>query len=126
DVLRFVARSIVTQAEADATVRAAAPPEPGTDPVQSQVATLIRMPPLLCQGSEPIREAARRMTQQGASAVLVPLPGSFGIVTDRDLRRRVLVPGLSPDAPVSSIMTAPAFTVTAGRPGGDLLLDTLA
>src|SRR5262249_55449912 len=89
------------------------------------VATLIRTPPLLCQGTEPIREAARRMTQEGASAVLVPLPGSFGIVTDRDLRRRVIVPGLSPDAPVSSIMTAPAFTVTADRLGSDVLLDML-
>jgi CBS domain-containing protein len=125
DVLRFVARSIVTQAEADGPVRAAAPPEPGTDPVQSRVATLIRTPPLLCQGSEPIREAARRMTQQGASAVLVPLPGSFGIVTDRDLRRRVIVAGLSPDAPVSAIMTSPAYTVTGDRLGGDVLLDML-
>jgi CBS domain-containing protein len=57
--------------------------------------------------------------------VLVPLPGSFGIVTDRDLRRRVIVPGLSPDAPVSSIMTAPAYTVTPDRLGGDVLLDML-
>jgi CBS domain-containing protein len=89
------------------------------------VATLIRTPPLLCQGTEPIREAARRMTEEGASAVLVPLPGSFGIVTDRDLRRRVIVPGLSPDAPVSSIMTAPAYTVTPDRLGGDVLLDML-
>jgi CBS domain-containing protein len=120
DVLRFVARSIV-----DRTVPAAAPPEPVSDPVQSRVATLIRTPPLLCQGSEPIREAARRMTDQGASAVLVLLPGSFGIVTDRDLRRRMIVAGLSPDAPVSEIMTAPAYTVTADRLGGDVLLDML-
>ena len=115
DVLQFVARSIVSR-----TVPAAALPED-----QVRVATLIRTPALLCQGSEPIREAARRMTEEGASAVLVPLPGSFGIVTDRDLRRRVIVPGLSPDAPVSSIMTAPAFTVTADRLGGDVLLDML-
>jgi CBS domain-containing protein len=115
DVLQFVARSIVNR-----TVPAAALPEE-----QVRVATLIRTPPLLCQGTEPIREAARRMTEEGASAVLVPLPGSFGIVTDRDLRRRVIVPGLSPDAPVSSIMTAPAFTVTADRLGGDVLLDML-
>jgi CBS domain-containing protein len=115
DVLQFVARSIVNRA-----VPAAALPED-----QVRVATLIRTPPLLCQGSEPIREAARRMTEEGASAVLVHLPGSFGIVTDRDLRRRVIVPGLSPDAPVSSIMTAPAFTVTADRLGGDVLLDML-
>ena len=118
DVLRFVARSIVA-----GTVPATAPPEPVPD--QVRVATLIRTPPLLCQGTEPIREAARRMTDQGASAVLVPLGGSFGIVTDRDLRTRVIAAGLSPDAPVSAIMTAPAYTVTAGRLGGDVLLDML-
>lgn len=116
DVLRFVTRSIVAR-----TV----PAEPVFDPVQSRVATLIRTPPLLCQGTEPIREAARRMTDQGASAVLVPLAGSFGIVTDRDLRRRVIASGLSPDEPVSAIMTAPAYTVTADRLGGDVLLDML-
>jgi len=115
DVLQFVARSIVNR-----TIPAAALPED-----QVRVATLIRTPPLLCQGTEPIREAARRMTEEGASAVLVPLSGSFGIVTDRDLRRRVIVPGLSPDAPVSAIMTAPAYTVTADRLGGDVLLDML-
>ena len=115
DVLRFVARSIVAQ-----TV-------PATSAVQVQVrvATLIRTPPLLCQGDEPIREAARRMTDQGASAVLVPLGGSFGIVTDRDLRRRVIAADLSPDEPVSAIMTAPAYTATADRLGDDVLLDML-
>ena len=119
DVLRFVARSIVAQAVP------VAPAEPVNDPVQSRVATLIRTPPLLCQGSEPIREAARRMTDQGASAVLVPHGHSFGIVTDRDLRTRVIAAGLSPDAPVSAIMTEPAYTVTADRLGGDVLLDML-
>ncbi len=119
DVLRFVARSIV------APTIPSAPPEPVPDPVQSRVATLIRTAPLLCDRSEPIREAARRMTDQGASAVLVRIPGSFGIVTDRDLRRRVIVAGLRPDAPVSEIMTAPAYTVTADRLGGDVLLDML-
>jgi CBS domain-containing protein len=116
DVLRFVVRSIVGRGEP-----AVAP----TDPGQSRVGALIRTPPLICQGSEPIREAARRMTDQGASAVLVPLAGSFGIITDRDLRTRVIGSGLSPDAPVSEIMTAPAYTVTAGRLGGDVLLDML-
>jgi CBS domain-containing protein len=119
DVLRFVARSIVAQAVTGA------PADPRSDPVQSRVATLIRMPPLVCQGSKPIREAAKRMTDQGASAVLVPHGGTFGIVTDRDLRSRVIAAGLSPEAPVSAIMTEPAYTVTADRLGGDVLLDML-
>ena len=119
DVLRFVVRSIVSRGEPLNPAAAV------TDPGQSRVGMLIRTPPLLCQGSEPVREAARRMTDQGASAILVPLAGSFGIVTDRDLRTRVIGSGLSPDAPVSEIMTAPAYTVTAGRLGGDVLLDML-
>jgi CBS domain-containing protein len=65
------------------------------------------------------------MTDQGASAVLVPHGHSFGIVTDRDLRARVIAAGLSPDEPVSAIMTEPAYTVTADRLGGDVLLDML-
>ena len=119
DVLRFVAQSIV-----DGAVTAA-PADPRSDPVQSRVVTLIRTPPLVCLGSEPVREAARRMTDQGASAVLVPHGDTFGIVTDRDLRSRVIAAGLSPDAPVSAIMTEPAYTVTADRLGGDVLLDML-
>jgi CBS domain-containing protein len=115
DVLRFVARSIMARAV----------PAAPAEQVQVRMATLIRTPPLLCQRDEPIREAARRMTDQGASAALVLLPDSFGIVTDRDLRRRVIAVGLSPDAPVSAIMTAPAYTVTADRLGGDVLLDML-
>jgi CBS domain-containing protein len=120
DVLRFVARSIV-----DRDVVTTAPADPRSDPVQSRVATLIRTPPLVCQGSEPIREAAKRMTAEGASAVLVPHGGTFGIVTDRDLRSRVIAASLSPEAPVSAIMTEPAYTVTADRLGGDVLLDML-
>ena len=119
DVLRFVARSIVARAVTGA------PADPRSDPVQSRVATLIRTPPLVCQGSEPIREAAKRMTVEGASAVLVPHGGTFGIVTDRDLRSRVIAAGLSPEMPVSAIMTEPAYTVTADRLGGDVLLDML-
>jgi CBS domain-containing protein len=115
DVLRFVARSIMARAV----------PATSAEQVQVRVATLIRTPPLLCQPDEPIREAARRMTDRGASAALVLLADSFGIVTDRDLRRRVIAAGLSPDAPVSAIMTAPAYTVTADRLGGDVLLDML-
>ena len=90
-----------------------------------RVDALIRTPPLLCRGDEPIREAARRMTDRGVSAVVVELPSSFGIMTDRDLRRRVIGDGLSPDAPVSAVMTAPAYTVTGDRLASDVLLDML-
>jgi CBS domain-containing protein len=120
DFLRFIARSIVED-QAKAGPERTLPP----DPVQRQVETLIRTPPLLCSADEPIREAAKRMTAEGASAVLVPAGQTLGIVTDRDLRSRVVAAGVSPEAPVSAIMTAPAWTVRADALGGDVLLDML-
>jgi CBS domain-containing protein len=118
DVLRFVARSIVDRA-------GGVDREPSVDPIQRHVATLIRSPPVLCRADEPIRDAANRMTAEGSSAVLVPSGGMLGIVTDRDLRSRVVAAGLSPDAPVSAIMSTPAYAVTGERLGGEVLLDML-
>src|SRR5215471_6983896 len=120
DFLKFIARSIVGD-------RSAAGPERETpaDPVQRRVATLIRTPPLLCRADEPIRDVARRMTAGGASAALVQSGGTLGIVTDRDLRSRVVAAGTSPDAPVSAIMTTPIYSVRADSLGGDVLLDML-
>ncbi len=120
DVLGFVTRSMVAGRGGTAAVRV-----PPADPVGQHVAALIRQPPLLCGPAEPIREAAQRMTAEGASAVLVRTAGTLGIVTDRDLRSRVIAAGLSPDAPVSAIMTEPVYTVTADRLAGDVLLDML-
>jgi CBS domain-containing protein len=120
DFLRFIARSIVGDRAADGPERATP-----ADPVQRRVATLIRTPPLLCRADEPIREAAKRMTAEGASAALVQSGGTLGIVTDRDLRSRVVAAGTSPDAPVSVIMTTPVYTVRADSLGGDVLLDML-
>ena len=119
DVLHFVVRSIVSR-RAPAT----SPPGPA-DLGQRPVATLIRTPPLLCPASEPIRAAAQRMTAQGASAVLVRAGGRLGIVTDSDFRSRVVAAGVSPDAPVSAVMTEPAYTVTGDRLAGEVLLDML-
>jgi CBS domain-containing protein len=119
-VLRFIARSIVAGRTAPAA--ASAPP---VDLVQHHVAALIRTPPLLCRADEPIREAAKRMTAEGASAVLVRAADRLGIVTDRDFRSRAVAAGMSPDTPVSAIMSEPAYTVSADRLGGDVLLDML-
>ena len=120
DVLRFIARTIAGDRVMHAGERA-----PSVDPIQRRVATLIRTPPVLCSHDEPIRAAAKRMTAEGASAVLVRSGEMLGILTDRDLRSRVVAAGVSPDAPVSAVMTTPAYTVTADRLGGEVLLDML-
>src|SRR5215467_11024001 len=101
DFLRFIARSIVGgRTGGGERVRPA-------DPVQRPVETLIRAPAPVCSAGEPIREAAKRMTADRASAILVRSGRSLGIVTDHDLRSRVVAAGVSPDSPVSAIMSAP-------------------
>jgi CBS domain-containing protein len=119
DFLRFIARSIVG-GRAGAGERV-----PPADPVQRPVETLIRTLPLVCPANEPIREAAKRMTADRASAILVRSGRTFGIVTDYDLRSRVVASGVSPDTPVAAVMSAPAYTVRAGSLVGDVLLDML-
>jgi CBS domain-containing protein len=119
DFLRFIASSIVG-GRAGGGERV-----PPADPVQRPVETLIRTAPLVCSADEPIREAAKRMTADRASAILARSGGTLGIVTDHDLRSRVVAAGVSPDTPVSAIMSAPAYTVRAGSLVGDVLLDML-
>lgn len=90
------------------------------------VAGLIRGDPVLVAPDTTIREAARRIGDAGASAAVVALaPGSYGTLTDGDLRTRVVAAGLSVDEPVSAAMSAPAHTCGADRPAGDALLEML-
>ncbi|MBM6399189.1 putative nucleotidyltransferase substrate binding domain-containing protein [Phycicoccus sonneratiae] len=58
-----------------------------------------------------IREAAEVMSDQGVSSLLV-MDGErlAGIVTDRDLRTRVLAAGVDPDVAVTEVMTADPVT----------------
>jgi CBS domain-containing protein len=119
DFLRFIARSIVGGRTGGGERVAPA------DPVQRPVETLIRTLPLVCSADEPVREAAKRMTADRASAILVRSGRTFGIVTDHDLRSRVVAAGVSPDTPVSAIMSAPAYIVGAGSLVGDVLLEML-
>ena len=96
--------------------------EPGNQPV----ASLIRSATVRCDPDTTIGEAARRMTDAGATAAIIDLAdGSLGILTDRDLRRRVLAAGVPASAPVSSVMTAPVFTVPPGRLGAEVLFELL-
>ncbi len=57
--------------------------------------------------------------------MLVDLGDSLGIVTDRDLRTRVVAAGAGPETQLRDIMTAPARTVSADRTAGDVLLEML-
>jgi CBS domain-containing protein len=95
-------------------------------PNHRPVVGMLRSPTVRCEPMESIREIARRMTEAGASSAIVDLRGGgFGIVTDRDIRTKIVAAGLPLSAPVSSVMTTPVFTVTPDRLGGDVLFELL-
>jgi CBS domain-containing protein len=73
--------------------------------------------PVAVSPDSTIAEAARRMSAHGVSSLLVTDGEDLcGIVTDRDLRNRVLAQGLDPAGPVSAIMTAEPLTLVASSP----------
>jgi CBS domain-containing protein len=117
--LRFVARSLLETPGGPARERA-------PDPADQPVGALLRGEPVVCAPSTSIREAAQMMTSAHATSVVVDLgPGSLGILTDRDLRTRVVAEGLPGDAPVTAAMSSPAYTCRSDRPGGEVLLEML-
>ena len=124
----FVARSLLTS-RGDAVGEPSPPRGPasggGRDPAHQPVGSLIRARPVVVGPDTTIREAARLMNAAGATAVCVKLAGSLGIMTDRDLRSRVVAAGVSGEEPVSAVMTAPAYTVAPDRLGGGVLLEML-
>jgi CBS domain-containing protein len=120
--LRYVARSLLEE-PTDLHVLAR---EAGANVADEPVSELLRAPAVLCPPGTSIREAAQRMSEAGANAVVVDLAAEgLGILTDRDLRIRVVAAGLPGDEPVSMAMSAPAYTCGADRPAGDVLLEML-
>ncbi len=61
-----------------------------------------------------VREAAQLMRDYYLSSLIVDVFPP-GIITDRDLRSRVLAAGLPEDTPVSKVMSAPARTLASDR-----------
>jgi CBS domain-containing protein len=96
------------------------------DPAHQPVVKLIRAATVRCEPMESIRGVARRMTELGATCAMVDFRGpGFGIVTDRDIRTRIVAAGLPLSAPVSTVMSTPVFTVTPDRPAGEVLFELL-
>ncbi len=101
-------------------------PSGATDPAYQPVVKMIRAGTVTCKPSENIGFVAERMTAVGASAAVVELDdGGIGILTDRDLRARVLAVGRSGAVRVDSAMTAPAFVVSPDRLAGEVLYEML-
>ncbi|MGK0618349.1 putative nucleotidyltransferase substrate binding domain-containing protein [Meiothermus cerbereus] len=79
------------------------------------VGELITRPPVFVARHATVQKAAEVMREHQISSVLVE--GSpMGILTDRDLRNRVLAVGKGPDTPLLEVMSAPAKTLPASTP----------
>jgi CBS domain-containing protein len=73
---------------------------------------LIAREPVTLPPTATIRETAERMSAERISSMLIVEQGFlFGVVTDRDLRLRVIAQGLDYDRPVMEIMTGAPWTV---------------
>lgn len=89
------------------------------------VGSLIRRPPVTCPLTATVREAARIMSEHGVSCLLVPHGNGVGVLTDRDLRTRVLARGRSADTIVSEVMTYPAETIRTSTTVAEAMLKML-
>lgn len=86
-------------------------PVAGSPVLRTQVRDLMGHPPVTVPARASVREAARAMTEHGVSCLLVVQDDRLvGIVTDRDLRSRVLAVGGDPDGPVDDVMTRDPVT----------------
>src|SRR5207342_3478385 len=71
---------------------------------------LIFRPPATIPSGTSIRDAARLMADQRISSVLLDGAGGLAILTDRDLRSKVLAEDRSPDTEVDAVATRPVLT----------------
>jgi len=78
----------------------------------TQLGEMITRSPVVISPAATIRETAEKMSVERVSSILVTEGGKLiGIVTDRDLRRRVVSKGLDTGLPITEIMTASPLTM---------------
>jgi CBS domain-containing protein len=77
-----------------------------------EVSHLLKKSPVVINLNSSIREAASLMSDKNVSSVML-MDGErlAGLVTDRDLRKRCVAAGLSPEEPVNRIMTSDLETI---------------
>ena len=76
--------------------------------------SLIKVAPVFIAADASVGDAAREMERARIGSVLIATEPP-GIVTDRDLRGRVLAANLGPETPVTQVMTRPLKTIDSDR-----------
>lgn len=83
-----------------------------SDALRTRVEDLMAKEPIHIGSGATIGEAASLMDERNVSSLLIIDDGRLiGILTDRDLRRRVLAKGRGPETPVAEVMTKDPLTV---------------
>ena len=95
------------------------------EPLRCPVGELARGEVVVCDPAATVRDVAERMAAADSSIALVDLGDGYGVVSDRDLRCRVVATGAGADTPVRQVMTSPARVATADRPGSEVLVEML-
>jgi len=91
--------------------------------ITTPVRSLLKRAPVTLPPQTPIIEAARLMREHRISSVLIVQDGAlFGLITDRDLRNRVVATGLDTSRPILEIATLAPLTIDIERPAFDALL----
>ncbi len=88
-----------------------------------QLQSLIKHAPITLPPQASVLEVARTMRERGVSSVmLVEQDHLFGLVTDRDLRNRVIAEGLDLSRPAADIATLAPLTLDQRSPAFEALL----
>src|SRR6185312_9697380 len=95
------------------------------EPSRRRVGDLVHRDVVVCSPETTVRDVAARMAADDSPTALIELGEGYGVVTDHDMRSRVVATGASPDTPVREVMTTPAHVVTADRPGAEVLIEML-
>ncbi|MCK6426787.1 MAG: DUF294 nucleotidyltransferase-like domain-containing protein [Burkholderiaceae bacterium] len=91
--------------------------------VTRAVGSLVRRAPVLLAPQVSIRSAAQTMSEQRISSVLIGEHDHlFGLITDRDLRNRVVAQGLDIERPVMDIATLAPMCIAASAPAFHAML----
>lgn len=90
----------------------------------AKVATLITAIPVTVYSSTTVHQAAIRMTEENVSSLLIIRSEQYqtdeedpviGIITDLDIRERMVAQGLSSDIPVADVMTSELIYVQSNQ-----------
>jgi CBS domain-containing protein len=97
--------------------------ETGMGLMSAKVRDMLKRQPVTTHADVTIQQAAQQMSQEGVSCLLITEDKKLiGIVTDKDLRNRVVAKGIAYDHPLAEIMTKDPIHIEAEQYLFDALL----